>query len=113
MPTFSRSSLHLSGSSSIFTPKASRQSAVPHFEDAALLPCLLTFIPPAVATIADVVEILKLPALSPPVPTISKRSKSVSTGVACSLIALAQPAISHVVSAFALFVDRAARNAAF
>ena len=68
---------------------------------------------PAAATIADVVEILKLPALSPPVPTISKRSKSVSTGVACFLIALAQPAISPVVSALALFVDSAARNAAF
>ena len=82
-------------------------------EEAALFPCLLTFIPPAAATIAEVVEILKLPALSPPVPTISKRSKSVSTAVACSLIAMAQPAISCVVSAFALFVERAARNAAF
>jgi len=97
----------------MFTPRASRQSAVPHCEDAARFPCLATFIPPAAATRADVVEILKLCALSPPVPTISKRSIPVSTFMACALIAAAHPAISSVVSALALLVDKAARNAAF
>ena len=62
---------------------------------------------------AEVVEILKLWALSPPVPTISKSSIPVSTFIACSRIAVAQPAISSVVSALALFVDNAARKAAF
>ena len=97
----------------MFTPSASRQSAVPQSEDAALLPCFATFIPPAAATSAEVVEMLKLCALSPPVPTISNISMPVSTFVALSRIAAAQPAISSVVSAFALFVERAARNAAF
>ena len=97
----------------MLTPSASRQSAVPQFEDAARFPCFVTFIPPAAATSALVVEMLKLLALSPPVPTISNVSMPVSTFVACDLIAAAQPAISSVVSAFALLVEREARNAAF
>ncbi len=56
---------------------------------------------------------LKLWALSPPVPTISNSSMPVSTRVAWSRMAAAQPAISSVVSARALFVDSAARKAAF
>ena len=59
------------------------------------------------------VEMLKLPALSPPVPTISKTSMPGSTRVAWSRMAAAQPAISSMVSALALLVDRAARKAAF
>ena len=43
----------------MFTPNASKQSAVPERDDAALLPCFATFAPPAAATIAEVVEILK------------------------------------------------------
>ena len=82
-------------------------------EDAARLPCFATFIPPAAAIIAEVVEMLKLPALSPPVPTISNTSIPVSTFVAWSRMAAAQPAISSVVSALALFVESAAKNAAF
>lgn len=56
---------------------------------------------------------LKLWALSPPVPTISKISMPVSTLVAWSRMAAAQPAISSVVSALALLVESAARKAAF
>ena len=97
----------------MLTPSASRQSAVPHWDEAARLPCLATFMPPAAATRAEVVEMLKLWALSPPVPTISKMSMPVSTFVAWSRMAAAQPAISSVVSARALLVERAARNAAF
>ena len=67
----------------------------------------------AEATKIEVVEILKLCALSSPVPTISKRSIPVSTFMACALIAAAHPAISSVVSALALLVDKAARKAAF
>ena len=97
----------------MFTPRASRQSAVPHWEEAARLPCLATFPPPAAVTRAAVVEMLKLWALSPPVPTISMRSIPVSTRVAWARMAAAQPAISSMVSARALLVDRAARKAAF
>ena len=113
MPTLFKSSTHLSGLWSMLTPSASRQSAVPHNEEAALFPCFATFMPPAAATSAEVVEMLKLCALSPPVPTISNTSIPVFTCTACSLMAAAQPAISSVVSAFALFVERAARKAAF
>ena len=97
----------------MLTPRASRQSAVPLFDEAARLPCFAIFTPPAAATNAEVVEILKLCALSPPVPTISSTSIPVSTFVAWSRIAAAHPAISSVVSAFALLVDNAAKNAAF
>ncbi len=113
MPASFKSSTHLAGLCWMFTPRASRQSAVPHWEEAARFPCLATFTPPAAATKAEVVEILKLWALSPPVPTISNSSMSVSTLVACARMAAAQPAISSVVSALALLVDRAARKAAF
>ena len=113
MPTSSSSSRQRSGFCRIFTPSASRQSAVPHREEAARLPCLPTFMPPAAATSAAVVEMLKLWALSPPVPTISNRSGPASTRVAWSRMAAAQPAISSVVSARVLLVDKAARNAAF
>ena len=97
----------------MFTPNASRQSAVPHLDEAARLPCFATFKPPAAATKEAVVEMLKLWALSPPVPTMSITSKSVSTFVAWARIAAAQPAISSVVSARALLVDKAAKKAAF
>ena len=113
MPTSLRSSTQRSGLCDMFTPSASRQSAVPHSEDAARFPCFATFTPPAAATSAAVVEMLKLCALSPPVPTISKTSIPGSTAVAWARIAAAQPAISSVVSARALLVDSAARNAAF
>ena len=83
-------------------------------EDAARFPCLATLRTPDDAiTNAEVVEMLKLWALSPPVPTISRRSRSFSKRVAASRIAAAQPVISSMVSAFVLFVERAARNAAF
>ena len=94
-------------------PSASWQSAVPHRDDAARLPCLATFTLPAAHTSAAEVEMLKLWALSPPVPTISNTSMPGSTFVAWSRMAAAQPAISSVVSARALLVDSAARNAAF
>ena len=113
MPTFFKSSAHFSGDCSILTPSASRQSAVPHEDDAALFPCFATFTPPAAATMAAVVDMLKLCAPSPPVPTISNTDSLCSTFCACSLIASAHPVISSTVSAGALFVDSAARNAAF
>ena len=96
------------------TPNASKQSAVPLKLEAARFPCLATFTPPAANTSAAVVEILKLCAPSPPVPTISKISISpLSKGNACSRMAVAHPVISSIVSICALLVDNAARKAAF
>ena len=111
--TFSKSSRHFSGSRLMLTPSASRQSAVPQSEEAARLPCLAIFTPAAAQTMAVVVEILKLWAPSPPVPTISSRSRLCVSRVALSRIAAAQPVISSMVSAFVLLVDSAARKAAF
>ena len=88
-------------------------AAVPLREEAARLPCLATLTPPAAATRAAVVEMLKLCAPSPPVPTISTISMPVSTFVAWSRMAAAQPAISSIVSALVLLVERAAKKAAF
>ena len=51
-PASSRSFRQSSGSSWMFAPSASRQSAVPDSELAALLPCFATLIPEAAITIA-------------------------------------------------------------
>ena len=113
MPASFSISTHRFGLCWMLMPSASWQSAVPHSDDAARLPCLATFTLPAAHTSAAEVEMLKLWALSPPVPTISNTSMPGSTFVAWSRMAAAQPAISSVVSARALLVDSAARNAAF
>ena len=112
IPTSSKSSGRLSGLCQINTPRTSRQSAVPHCEDAARFPCLATFIPPAAATRADVVEILKLYYYHHQF--LQFQSHSCFDLLACALsLAAAHPAISSVVSALALLVDKAARKAAF
>ena len=76
MPICFNSSVHFSGVREILTPNASRQSAAPDLELAALLPCFATGTPVAAMTREDVVEILKELAPSPPVPTISSTSMS-------------------------------------
>ncbi len=87
-PASSRSFRHSSGSCWMFTPSASRQSAVPERDEAARLPCLATLTPPAATTMAAVVEMLKEWAPSPPVPTISRTSMpGCGTGVASDRIA--------------------------
>ena len=58
----------------MFTPSASRQSAVPHLLEAARLPCFATFSPAAAHTIAEIVETFMEFEPSPPVPTISSTS---------------------------------------
>ena len=72
---FFRISALRSGVSVIFTPSASRTSAAPDLEDAALFPCFATGTPPAAITREEVVEILKELEPSPPVPTISSTSR--------------------------------------
>ena len=97
----------------MLAPEASRKSAVPQREDAARFPCFAIFTPPAAATKAEQVEMLKVFAWSPPVPTISITGTETSTFSARSRMACAQPEISSMVSARVLLVERAARKAAF
>src|SRR5213082_47845 len=47
------------GASSTSAPRAASTSALPHFDEAARLPCLATRAPAAAATNADAVEMLK------------------------------------------------------
>ena len=95
------------GSQSILTPSASRQSAVPHFDEAARLPCLTIVTSAAAATKAEVVEILKEFDLSPPVPTISRAWPPILNSIAFERIPVAAPAISSSVSPF---IASAVRN---
>src|SRR3954470_19073832 len=87
-----------SGPRSIFTPKASRTSALPHALEAARLPCFATRAPAAAATIDESVEMLMLFERSPPVPTMSIAPSATATRTACARIADANPAISVGVS---------------
>ncbi len=60
-----------SGVIAMRTPNASSTSALPTFPEIARFPCLATFAPAPANTIAATVEMLNVPAPSPPVPTIS------------------------------------------
>ena len=79
-------------------PRASNTSAAPLLEEAARLPCLATGTPPAAMTKAEVVEMLKELAPSPPVPTISRASTSWSRRTQWARIPAAQAVISSMVS---------------
>ena len=97
---FFRISRFLAGSISIFTPRASRQSAAPDFDEAALLPCFATGMPAAAMMIEAVVEILNEFEPSPPVPTISSTSISFRSFMPAALIPSADAVISSIVSPF-------------
>ena len=64
------------------------------------MPCLATGTPPAATTKAEVVEILKELAPSPPVPTISSASRSWSSRTQWARMEAAQAVISSMVSPF-------------
>src|SRR5690606_7719644 len=72
----------------------------PDFEDTLRLPCLATRAPAAAATKLDAVEMLKVWAPSPPVPTMSTRwvRSATATGRANSRSTSAAAAISPTVS---------------
>lgn len=79
----------------------------------ARLPCLATLSPAPATTKAVVVDTLKVPAPSPPVPTVSTKSSPSArarqaTGVALSRITRAAPAIS---ARHSPFMRRATRKA--
>src|ERR1700719_1024500 len=90
------------------TPRASSTSALPHRDDAARLPCLATGHPAPAATSAAAVEMLKVPAPSPPVPHVSTASTDNGTKVACARIDSTMPVSSSTVSPL---VRKAAINA--
>ena len=76
------------------TPNASSTSALPTFPEIARFPCLATLAPAPANTIAATVEMLNVPAPSPPVPTMSITSAPASTTTMCSRMARANPASS-------------------
>src|SRR5262245_45319575 len=83
------------------TPSDSRTSALPVRLETARFPCLATATPQEAVTIATVVEMLNVPALSPPVPHVSSRGlRRVWSGGTRRRMASAMPAISGVVSPF-------------
>ena len=88
------------GGRSMRAPRASRTSALPEREDTPRLPCLATVAPAAAATNMEAVEMLKVWAPSPPVPTMSRKCgpPSTTTGVANSRITCAAAVISPMVS---------------
>ena len=88
-------------------PSFSSTSAAPLLLDTLRFPCFATFTPPAAAINALVVEILKVPTSSPPVPTMSITGKGGDSFTALSRITVAQAVISSMVSPFIL---RAVRN---
>ena len=83
-----------SGPRSTATPSASRTSADPHMDETDRLPCLATLAPAAAARMHEPVEMLTVPASSPPVPTMSRTSSPASTVTARARMARAMPAIS-------------------
>ena len=86
----------------MFTPRLSSTSAAPDLLEALLLPCFATGMPAAAITNEEVVEILNVPELSPPVPTISRTSKGAFIFAALFRITSAQAVISSMFSPFIL-----------
>ncbi len=86
----------------MLTPSASITSAAPDFDDTARPPCLATRAPAAAVTKVVAVEMLKVCAPSPPVPTTSTRfcGSLTLTLVASSRITWAAAVISPMVSFF-------------
>ncbi len=73
MPVSSRHWPTCSGVSMMLAPKASSTSAAPDLDDTLRLPCLATLAPAAATTNIEAVEMLKVCAPSPPVPTMSTK----------------------------------------
>ena len=90
----------------MFTPSASRQSAVPHLLDAARFPCFATGIFVDDTIIDAMVEMLIVFAPSPPVPTISNTSISFKNFSQWLLMTFAADVISSIVSPFIVIAVR-------
>src|SRR3954451_14302991 len=111
IPTVSSVRPAVSGSISIFTPRAASTSALPDLLETERLPCLATGAPAAAATRAAAVEMLKVPRPSPPVPQVSTSpSRWCGMAIARWRMAAAAPEISATASPF---IRRAISRAAF
>ena len=104
IPTSSIHARTCSGSSIISIPSASRTSAEPDFDETALFPCFATAIPAPAATKAEIVLILNVFILSPPVPQVSTITPDTfgEMIVAYRNIARVNETISSTVSPFIL-----------
>src|SRR6185295_12235748 len=101
MPTASRVRPAVSGSISIFTPRAASTSALPERLETERLPCLATGTPAAATASAAAVEMLKVPRPSPPVPQVSTTPcRRCGIGMARRRMAAAAPEISATASPF-------------
>ena len=109
MPASSTQRRTPSGDSEITTPSASSTSALPHRDEAARLPCLATGHPAPAATSAAAVEMLKVPAPSPPVPHVSTASTESGTTVAWARIDSTMP--GELVNRLALRAQRGDQRA--
>ena len=96
-PVSSRQRCTAAVGASTFTPSASSTSALPQLPLAERFPCLATFTPQAATTREATVEMLKVPAPSPPVPQVSTAS-SARRGSARSRMVRAKPTTSSSVS---------------
>jgi len=70
------------------TPSASSTSADPHSDETERFPCFATLAPAAAARMHEPVEMLTVPASSPPVPTMSNTSSPAKTCTERACIAL-------------------------
>ena len=89
------------------TPSASSTSALPQVPLAERLPCFATGTPQAATTNEATVEMLKVPAPSPPVPQVSTAPRDAS-GTARARMARAKPTTSSSVSPRAAIAARRA-----
>ena len=102
IPTSSRISPMRPGVSSIFTPRASSTSALPHFDVNERLPCLAMRTPAPAATSAAAVEMLNVVTSPPPVPAVSTSVSGYEarTGTMARRMARTAPATSAGASPF-------------
>ena len=100
MPVSAMQSAICCGCRLMLAPSASITSALPDDEDTLRPPCLATRAPAAAATNIEAVEMLKVCAPSPPVPTMSSRPLVSASGtlVENSRMTCAAAAISPMVS---------------
>ncbi len=99
MPISRTASSTRSGEAARSTPSASIRSALPQRLETERLPCLATVTPQPATTKAVTVEMLKVPAPSPPVPQVSTtRPPPAWMRAALRRMALAAPASSSNVS---------------
>ena len=100
MPTSAKICATRSGERSRRIPSTSSISEEPVLPEADLLPCFMTGTPAAEARMLAIDEILTVPTMSPPVPTMSTASLPVSRITERSNMTSTKPASSSTLSPF-------------